>query len=139
VELPAFQAGLWQYRRTVVKDDSPSPRISMLRKCADPSTEIRTKMAQLESRSCQFTPFARQQNRYTASWTCPTPNGPMSFRAVLIVKGVTGYTDLSEMRSAQHVARWRIEAIRIGACPENAPSPPSSPSPNPLPRTELRG
>jgi hypothetical protein len=122
-----------------VKDNSPARRVSLLRRCAEPSAEIRTKMAQLESRSCQFTPFARQQNRYTASWTCPTPEGPMSFRAVLIVKGAAGYTDLSEVRSTQHVSRQRIEAIRIGACPENAPSTPSSPSSKPLPRTELRG
>jgi hypothetical protein len=124
VELPAFQAGLWQYRRTVVKDDSPSPRISMLRKCADPSTEIRTKMAQLESRSCRFAPLVRRRGRYLSTWICPTPEGPTRFRAVLIVKGATGYTDLSEMRSAQHVARQRIEATRIGACPENGRSTP---------------
>jgi hypothetical protein len=111
----------------------------MLRKCADPSTEIRTKMAQLESRSCQFTPLARQRNRYTASWTCPTPQGPMSFRAVLVVKGATGYTDLSEIRSTQHVARQRIEATRIGACPENGPSTPRTPNFKPRPRAELHG
>jgi len=116
VELPFFQPGLWEYRRTVLKDDSPGPQVSMLRKCADPSTEIRTKMAQLKNRSCRFAPLTRRRGRYFSSWICPTPEGPARFRAVLIVKGTTRYTDLSEMRNAQHLARQRIEAAWIGEC-----------------------
>jgi len=139
VELPVFQAGLWQYRRTVVKDGSPTPQVSMLRKCADPSTEIREKMAQLKRRSCQFAPLARRRGRYFSSGICPTPEGPTRFRAVLIVRGAGGYTDVSEVRTREHVARQRIEATRIGACPENGPSTPSSPNSKPLPRAELRG
>jgi len=121
VELPAFQPGLWEYRRTVVKDDSPGPQISMLRRCADPSTEIRQQMTQLEHRSCKFAPLARRRGRYFSSWVCLTPEGPTRFRAVLIVKNASRYTHLSEMRSAQHLARQRIEAARIGECPESGP------------------
>ena len=116
VELPFFQPGLWEYRRTVMNDDSPGPQVSMLRKCADPSTEIRQKKAQLESRSCKFAPLARRHGRYISSWTCPTPLGPTKFRAVLIVRGAVRYTDLSEMRAANHFARQRIEAAWIGEC-----------------------
>ena len=117
VELPFFEPGLWQYRRTVVKDGSPRPQTSMLRKCADPSTEMREKMAELGKRSCRFAPLAHRHHRYISSWTCPTPLGPTSFRAVLIVRDPAGYTDLSEMRAREHVARQRIEAARIGECP----------------------
>ena len=117
VELPFFEPGLWEYRRTVVKDDSPSPQISMLRKCADPSTEIRKKIAELGKRSCQFAPLAHRHHRYISSWTCPTPLGPARFRAVLIVRGAVRYTDLSEMRTTEHVARQRVDAARIGECP----------------------
>jgi hypothetical protein len=117
VELPFFEPGLWEYRRTVVKDDSPGPQVSMLRKCADPSTEIRKKMVELGKRSCRFAPLAHRRHRYISSWTCPTPLGPTRFRAVLIVRSPAGYTDLSEMRTTEHVARQRIEAARIGDCP----------------------
>lgn len=134
VQLPVFQAGLWQYRRTVVKSDAPTPHVSMLRKCADPSAEIRTKMTQLESRSCQFAPLAHQRNRYLARWTCATPLGPMSFRAVLIAKGATSYEDLNEMRSTQSVTRQRIEAVRVGECPARDGSQ-LSPNPKPMPHT----
>lgn len=109
----------------------------MLRKCADPSTEIREKMTQLESRSCRFAPLSRHYSRYYSSWTCPTPEGPTSFRAVLIVRGAAGYTDLTEMHSTQRRTRQTIEAQRIGECPESLP--PGNPHFKSTPHGELRG
>lgn len=139
VELPFFQPGLWEYHRTVMKDDSPRPQVSMLRKCADPSTEIRKKMADLGKRSCRFAPLARRKGRYISSGTCPTPLGPTSFRAVLIIRGAVGYTDLSEVRTRDHIARQRIEATRIGACPASGPLIPRSPKFKTVPPPEVRG
>jgi hypothetical protein len=133
VELPFFEPGLWEYRRTVVKDDSPGRQISMLRKCADPSTEIRQKMAELGKRSCRFAPLAHRQHRYISRWTCPTPLGPTRFRAVLIVRSPKGYTDLSEMRTTEHVARQRIEAARIGECPASGSGRQFRPNPQAMP------
>ena len=135
VELPFFEPGLWEYRRTVVKDGSPSPQTSMLRKCADPSTEIREKMAELRKRSCRFAPLQHRLHRYNSSWICPTPLGPTRFHAVLIVRGTAGYTDLSEMRTSEHVTRQRIEAARIGACPANGSEKQFHPSPQAPPST----
>ena len=129
VELPFFQPGLWEYRRTVVQDGVPSPQISMLRKCADPSVEIRRKMAELGKRGCRFAPLTRRHQRYFSRWVCPTPLGPTRFRAVLIVRGTAGYTDLSEMRTTEHVTRQRIEAARIGECPANGPGRQFQPNP----------
>jgi hypothetical protein len=134
VDLPFFQPGLWEYRRTVVTDGSPSPQISM-RKCADPSTEIRNKMAELGKRSCRFAPLKYRLRRYFSSWICPTPLGPTRFRAVLIVRGTAGYTDLSEMRTSEHVTRQRIEAARIGECPASGPGRQFQPNPQAMPRT----
>jgi hypothetical protein len=134
VELPVLQPGLWQYRRTVVKDDSPAPQISVLRKCADPSTEIRKKMSELEKRSCRFAPLTHRQHRYISSWICPTPLGTTRFRAVLIVRGTVGYTDLSEMRVMEHMTRQRIEAVRIGECPAGELGRQPAPNPQAIPR-----
>jgi len=129
VELPFFQPGLWEYRRTAVKDGSTSPQISMLQMCADPSFEIRKKMAELGKRGCRFAPLTRRHQRYFSRWVCPTPLGPTRFRAVLIVRGTAGYTDLSEMRTTEHVTRQRIEAARIGECPANGPGRQFQPNP----------
>ena len=134
-ELPFFAPGLWEYRRTLVKDGTPSSQISVLRKCADPSVEIRTKMAELGKRNCRFAPLRHRHQRYFSTWTCPTPLGPTKFRAVLIVRGASGYTDVSEMRTDEHVARQRIEAARIGECPASGPDKQFRPNPQAIPRT----
>jgi hypothetical protein len=129
VQVPFFQPGLWEYRRTVMKDGSPSPQVSMLRKCADPSTEIRDKMAELGKRSCRSAPLTHRLHRYISSWICPTPLGPTRFRAVLIVRGTVGYTDLSEMRTTEHITRQRVEAARVGECTANGPDKQFRPNP----------
>lgn len=134
-ELPFFAPGLWEYRRTVVKDGIPSPQISLLRKCADPSVEIREKLAQLGKRSCRLAPLSHRLHRYFSSGICPTPLGPTRFHAVLIVRGTVGYTDLSEMRTSEHVTRERIEAARIGECPANERERHFRPNPQALPNT----
>ena len=91
----------------------------MLRKCSDPSTEIRTKMADLGKSSCRFAPLAHRRGQYISNWTCQTPLGPTTFRAVLVVRGAVGYTHVSEMRAKEHVSRQKIEAARIGDCPSS--------------------
>jgi len=87
VTLPDFQARLWEYRRILVTSDSARPRFARLRKCADPSTDIRRKTTQLKGRHCEFSPLVFRDS----NWTCPTPAGPMTYRHVLIVRDPTSY------------------------------------------------
>ena len=121
-ELPDFQPGLWEYRRLAVTSDSARPRLDTLRKCADPSGEIRSKKAQLESRGCQFAPFVRRDGRYVSSWTCPTPEGPIIYRHMLIVTDRTSYAAISEIRlGRQRMMHQKMQARRLGECPHGAP------------------
>ena len=83
VELRRFQPGLWEYRRTLVSGNSAKPQVSTVRKCADPSADIRKKIADLRKRNCQFTPLRRKQDHYLSSWICQTPKGAMRFHDVL--------------------------------------------------------
>ena len=117
VELPRFQPGLWEYRRTLVNGKSAKPQVSTVRKCADPGADIREKIADLKKKNCQFTPLRRNQDHYLSSWLCPTPSGQMRFRDVLISSDLTSYQDMSETHSAQHVTQQKIEARRLGECP----------------------
>ena len=123
VELPSFTPGLWEYRRTQ-KTTQPlnSPPV-IIRKCADPSTEMREKKEALKKKGCQFEPLKRDANRYASSWTCPTPQGLVKFRSVVTVRNSTGYEDLSETESAQGVTRQSIEATRVGECPAGGGAP----------------
>ena len=120
-ELPDFQPGLWEYRRLAVTGDSARPQFATLRKCADPSGEIRSKKAQLESRGCQFAPFVRRDGRYVSSWTCPTPDGPITYRQMLIVRDRTSYAAISEIRlGRQRMIHQKMQARRLGECPPGA-------------------
>jgi hypothetical protein len=86
-------------------------------------------MAQLESRrDCQFEPLVFRNGGYVSSWTCPTPNGPMRFRHVLIVKDPTGYLSMSEIRFGQRVIQQKLEARRLGECPGAGRDAPASPA-----------
>ena len=124
VELPKFQPGLWEYRRTVMRGDTAGPQVTTIRKCADPGADMRQKIADLRNKNCQFAPLRRNQDHYLSSWSCPTPGGPMKFRDVLIAKDATSYQDVSETRSAQRATQQKIEARRLGDCP---PKPASHP------------
>jgi hypothetical protein len=135
VELPTFQAGLWEYRRSVLKGDAASPQVSMLTKCVDPSAEIRKKMAELKSRNCQFAPLSRHGDSYTSSWTCPTTDGAVRFRSVLTVTDPTSYVDMSETRSGQGVIQQKLEARRVGECPAPSVNAPASSAKPPPPAT----
>ena len=122
-DLPDFQPGLWEYRRLALTSDSPRPRFDTLRKCADPSAEIRSKKAQLESRGCQFAPVVRRDGRYVSSWTCPTPEGPVTYRHMLIVTDRTSYAAISEIRlGRQRMMHQKMQARRLGECPHGAPN-----------------
>ena len=117
VELPRFQPGLWEYRRTLVSGQSAKPQLSTVRKCVDPSADIREKIADLKKKNCQFTPLRRNQDHYLSSWVCQTPKGAMRFRDVLTASDESSYQDVSETHSAQRVTQQKIEARRLGECP----------------------
>jgi hypothetical protein len=120
VELPALRPGLWEFRRTVAHEPPAKPQVATLRKCTDPGADIREKMLELKKKNCRFTPLTKRKDHYLSSWTCPTAYGPARFRQVLILKDPGSYEDMIEMRSGQQMSQQRIEATRLGECPDRA-------------------
>lgn len=115
VELPSFRPGLWEYRRTLMRDGRPL--VSTTRKCADPGADMREKLAELRKKNCQFAPLRRSKEHYISSWTCQTPTGAMRFRDVLTATDDSSYQDVSETHTAQHTSQQKLEARRLGECP----------------------
>jgi hypothetical protein len=108
-----------------------------VRKCADPSADIREKIADLKKKNCQFTPLRLNQDHYLSSWVCQTPKGAMRFRDVLTASDESSYQDVSETHSAQHISQQKLEARRLGECPglgAGAPMTPTPKKPRPPPR-----
>jgi hypothetical protein len=117
VELPAFQPGLWEYRRQVLLAANPKAQESNVRKCSDPSSEIRRTMLELQQKGCQFSSLAAKGNQYRSSWTCPVPGGVVVDRNVVTVKSETSYQDDNEVRSSGQLTRSTVVATRLGDCP----------------------
>jgi Protein of unknown function (DUF3617) len=118
IELPAFQPGMWEYRRTQLTVGRNKPQTTTVRKCSDPTSDIRKKLVDLEQRGCRFAPMSHSGNRYVMGWMCPTGNDrSVTFHDVLTVTSTQSYQDSSEAHQEQQVVHSEIVAIRIGKCP----------------------
>ena len=116
-ELPVLQPGLWQYERTVVTVADPKPQKSSLKKCSDPTTEMKNKLYELKQKGCQFSPVMTRGNQFLSTWRCPVASGPLVDRNVLTVTDTTSYQDDNEVRSGEHSSRSTVRAKRLGECP----------------------
>jgi hypothetical protein len=128
MQLPDFRQGLWEYRRTQLTSGRNKPQTTTVRKCSDPTNDIKKKLADLEQRGCRFAPGSHSGNRYVMSWMCPTGNDrSVTFHDALTVTSAESYQDSSEAHQEQQVVHSEIIAIRIGNCP--APVAPSGTRP----------
>ena len=116
-ELPTFTPGYWQYERTIVATGTPRPQRTSVKKCSNPSNEIRQKMSDLQHKGCQFTPLAQQGSRYLSSWRCTSSEGALIAHSVVTVTSETAYQDDSEVRNGERLVHARIVAKRLGDCP----------------------
>lgn len=123
IELPDFQPGMWEYRRTQLSEGRNKPQATTVRKCSDPTSDIKKKLVDLEQRGCRFAPMRRSGNRYVMSWMCPTGNDrSVTFHDILTVTSAGSYQDSSEAHQQQQVVHSEITAMRIGTCSGQPPS-----------------
>jgi hypothetical protein len=115
--LPAFQPGLWEYRRTMMSGERGKPQTAIVKKCGDPSSDIQQKLADLKQKGCRFTPLARSGNLYQSSWICPATDGFVATRDALTVKSAVSYEDDNESHLGQRTVHSKIVATRLGECP----------------------
>lgn len=116
-ELPAFQPGLWEYERTVFTAADPKPQKSSIRKCSDPSSEIKQRMRELQRKGCQFSPLLARGKQYLSTWRCPVSSGALVDRNVVTVKSDRSYQDDNEVHAGEHISRSTVVANRLGECP----------------------
>ena len=120
-QLPALKPGLWEYHRTVTNSRNPTkPQTSSVQKCADPMREYQDKLAQLAQRGCRFSPLKRDGSDYHSSWSCPGPDGLISFEDVLTVHNELSYQAQSTIRYVPQSSRDSsslIKATWLGNCP----------------------
>lgn len=116
-ELPAFQPGLWEYERTVLTAANPKPQKTSLRKCSDPSREIRQRKSELQLKGCEFSPVLARGKQYLSTWRCPVGGGALIDRNVVTVNSTTSYQDDNVVHAGEHTSRSTVIANRVGECP----------------------
>ena len=114
--LPSFQPGNWQYQRSVISATGAAPRQATISKCANPSQEMRNKLAELKQKGCRFSPTTHTGNSYSTSWTCPARGTLLAMTQVITVTSDSSYEDSTEARLQEQITRTKIVATRIGEC-----------------------
>ncbi len=137
VALPAFQAGMWEYRRST-RDSSGAKQADPagIRRCSDPSRDIQQRIDELKQKGCRFSPLVKFGEQYESSWLCPANSGVIGIREVVKVASATRYETVSEIHHSDRTVRSITQATRIGECPvpgmTASPIPPMPLLPKPL-------
>jgi hypothetical protein len=116
-ELPAFQPGLWEYQRTVLNIGDVHPQKSSLRKCSDPTSEIRLKLDELKHKGCQFSQTLSRGSHYQSTWRCPSSSGPLVVRDTMTVNSTSSYQDDNQIKASGRITHSVTVANRVGDCP----------------------
>lgn len=135
-QLHDLEAGLWQYTRSQLRSGESRPHTLTIRRCSDPQSEFKAKMAELGARGCSFRPMKQHGSHYEMVWSCKMEaDQTISLRDVITVTGAHGYHDESDAVVPQGATHTSLSAIRVGDCtPAERPAQ-ASPSqlPGPLP------
>jgi hypothetical protein len=121
-QMPAFQPGLWEFRRTVesaANTAATAAQPNTVRKCSDPINDIRKKMTEMIGKGCRITGMTHNGNRYRSNWSCMVEDGAVAVSNLIIADTTTAYQDVNESRYGQKTTRSVIDATRVGDCPDN--------------------
>lgn len=115
-DLPSFQPGMWSFVINIVSAGATAPHMQSLRKCTNPTDEIRKKWQMLAAESCKFSPITHNGNRYTYSSSCQKEGMQLSMKAVITVDGDQAYRVDTESRTNNQVRKETLVAKREGEC-----------------------
>jgi len=119
--LPAFEPGLWEFRRTVESAARPTDPDTVT-KCSDPLSDIRRKMTEMMRKGCRIQGMTYVGNRLHSSWSCLVEDGAVAVSNLITADTPTSYQDVNEARYEQKSTRSVVTAKRVGACPAAEPA-----------------
>jgi hypothetical protein len=117
-ELPAFEPGLWEFRRKVEVGAPPAGQADRVSKCSDPRNDIRPKMTQMAGKGCRILGTTDLGHHFrTAGWSCVIEDGVVSVSNLITVVNTTSYEAINETRYGAKTNRTVVVATRVGDCP----------------------
>jgi hypothetical protein len=95
------------------------PQTSSVRKCSDPTSEIRRKLDELQHKGCQFSRVLNKGSHYQSTWSCPSSSGPVVVRDTVTVNSASSYQDDNQIKAGARITHSTIVANRLGDCPDS--------------------
>jgi hypothetical protein len=127
VDVPSLQQGQWEYHRSITVAGQKQPAVQTMRKCINPTEDIRSKWQELARQTCHFSPVRHTDNKYQYSAMC-TKNGVRTrTMSVITVQGEAAYNVVTESISSERRFSESLSAHRVGDC---SPSPTAAPAPS---------
>jgi Protein of unknown function (DUF3617) len=119
-ELPAFRAGLWEFRRSVDGGDGRPATLSN-QKCTNPTEDMQKKTETLIAAGCKPTPVTKNGNFYSFSFKCKLQGVDITSKSLITVISDSAYKVDAESKQGGKTTREQLDARRIGNCPETQP------------------
>lgn len=119
-ELPAFRAGLWEFKRSVDGGDG-RPATLTNRKCTSPTEDMQKKTGSMIAAGCSPTPVTKRGNHYSFSFKCKLQGVDIQSKSLITVVSDSAYRVDAESKQGGKTTREQLDARRIGNCPEAQP------------------
>ncbi len=119
-ELPAFRAGLWEFKRSVDGGDG-RPAMLTNQKCTNPTEDMQKKTETMIAAGCKPTPVTKSGNLYSFSFRCKLQGIDIESKSLITVESDSAYKVDAESKQGGKTTREQLDARRIGNCPETQP------------------
>ena len=117
-ELPSFQQGLWSFSSTVNAPGGGKPKVRTVRKCTNPTEDIKKKWEMLATKTCKFSPITRTGKFYKYSSSCEKNGLSLSTSSVITVESTSAYRVETVSHTNNQAQKEVIVAKRVGDCPK---------------------
>lgn len=119
-ELPAFRAGLWEFKRSVDGGDG-RPATLTNQKCTNPTEDMQKKTESMIAAGCKPTPVTHSGNLYSFSFKCTLQGVDIQSKSLITYESDSAYKVDAESKQNGKTTREQLDARRIGNCPEAQP------------------
>lgn len=119
-ELPAFRAGLWEFKRSVDGGDG-RPAVLTNQKCTNPTEDMQKKTETMIAAGCKPTPVSQRGNLYSFSFKCTLQGVEIQSKSLITFESDSAYKVDAETKQGGKTTREQLDARRIGNCPEVQP------------------
>ena len=116
-EFPSLKPGLWEYQKTKIPAPGGHlPPSESVRRCTDPTADMKRKWAQLAAGDCRFSPIAHAGKRYQYRSVCRREGVEVLVSSVVTVENENSYQVKTQSRASGGTSNEVVVARRLDDC-----------------------